>query len=125
MQGRTDIPNMQSLAEGGKGAPTSYSAGTVKFQQLQQVLHDLALQRHQQVARGPYPPSKEQSTGKVYGEWICSLLRRLSVSAPALRSLDMLASREDSKGKSPWIGPLLPLIGALSQLETLVLRTWD
>ena len=51
------------------------------------------------------------------------LLRHLSVSAYALRSLNTVSP---SKGhnKPRWMGQVLPLVGALGHLESLKLRKW-
>ena len=66
--------------------------------------------------------------GESYWEWMPKLLRHISVSAPALRRLDMVSPAENIsyKDREPprWMGRVLPLIGELTHLESLVLRNW-
>ena len=65
----------------------------------------------------------QAAAGKSCWEWMSRLLTHLSVSTPALRTLEILPPNEDWEGQSQ-MGNFLPLIGALGQLEALVLREW-
>ena len=58
--------------------------------------------------------------GSGYCIWVSKLLQHLSFRAPALRSLDLMLLGTSNNQ----IEGILPLIGALSQLQTLVLREW-
>ena len=65
----------------------------------------------------------QSTSGKVW-ECLSGLLIQLSVNAPALQSLDIVSPRDVWEGDSPQVGLFLPLIVALGQLETLVLKGW-
>ena len=67
-------------------------------------------------------PMARYSISESYWEWITKLLLHLSVSASELRSLNIIPPKEDRCcGR---MAVVLPLIGALSQLESLALRFW-
>jgi len=63
--------------------------------------------------------------GDGYWEWLPRLLSHLSASAPALRSLNALPLRRVRSGFDHRHVELLPLIGGLSGLESLVVRGWE
>ena len=59
-----------------------------------------------------------------YWEWLSNLLHRLNLvnlGAPALRSLEMMPPSRSTRFT---MADFLPLVGALSQLESLVLSNW-
>ena len=62
----------------------------------------------------------EALASRSYRVWVPKLLHHLSFSAPALRSLEVTPLSKSNNQ----IESVLPLIGALSQLESLVLREW-
>ena len=68
------------------------------------------------------PRKIRPSSRESYWELMLELLEHLSVSAPALRSLALIGTPAQF---SNMIGGIaLPLLGALRQLESLVLRHW-
>ena len=70
---------------------------------------------------GEFPWRAEK--GASYWEWMSKLLRHLSVSAPALRRLNMVSPSEGHQ-EPRWMGQVLPLVGALGHLESLKLKKW-
>ena len=69
----------------------------------------------------PYHPSFE-TPSRSYWVWVPRLLHHLSISAPALRLLNIKPSLSRNGLPSD---DLLARIGALRQLESLVLRNWS
>lgn len=63
-------------------------------------------------------------TSPSYWEWAPKLLSHLAVAAPSLRSLSIIPprGRDLDGGPRPYF---LPLIGALSRLDSLALREWE